>query len=213
VLAVYNRPAVPGVSRLCFDERPCQLLDDGLVPLPMQPGKSRKVDYEYVRQGTCVVLLAYDLERGQRYVQVRARRTKQDYAEFMQWLVSTHYPDARKLLLVQDNLNTHSYGAFYEHLPCERAFDLRQRVEFHFTPKHASWLNMAEIEIGVLKGQCLSRRIEDRERLEREIAAWERGRNIAGAKIKWMFTTETARVKLGRCYPNPPIVGQSGKHS
>ncbi len=200
MLAVYNRPTVPGVSRLCFDERPCQLLDDGLVPLPMQPGKSRKVDYEYVRQGTCVVLLAYDLERGQRYVQVRARRTKQDYAEFMQWVVSSHYPDARKLLLVLDNLNTHSYGAFYEQLPCERAFDLRQRLEFHFTPKHASWLNMAELEFAALVRQCLDRRLASQAQLEHEVLTWQDERNAAATTIQWTFTVSDARHKLKRHY-------------
>ena len=200
MLALYNRPAVPGVSRLCFDERPCQLLGDALVPLPMQPGKRRKVDYEYVRQGTCVVLLAYDLERGQRYVQVRARRTKQDYAEFMEWLVSTHYPDTQKLLVVQDNLNTHSYGAFYEHLPCARAFDLRQRLEFHFTPKHASWLNMAELEFAALVRQCLDRRLASQAQLEREVLAWQDERNAAATTIQWTFTVSTARHKLNRHY-------------
>jgi hypothetical protein len=200
VLDLYSRPAVAGVSRLCFDERPCQLLDDVLAPLPLQPGQGRKVDYEYVRQDTCVVLLAYDLERGQRYVQVRARRTKQDYAEFMEWLASTHYPDTQKLLLVQDNLNTHSYGAFYEHLPCERAFALRQQVEFHFTPKHASWLNMAELEFAALVRQCLDRRLASQAELEREVLAWQEERNTAATMIHWSFTVNDARQKLRRHY-------------
>ncbi len=200
VLALYSRPTTPGVSRLCFDERPCQLLGDVLIPLPMQAGQSRKVDYEYVRQGTCVVLLAYDIERGQRYVQVRARRTKQDYAEFMDWLVSTHYPDTQKLLLVQDNLNTHSYAAFYEHLPCERAFDLRQRLEFHFTPKHASWLNMAELEFAALVRQCLDRRLASQAELEQEVLAWQEERNATATTIHWTFTLSDARHKLKRHY-------------
>ena len=200
MLALYNRPAEVGVSRLCFDERPCQLVGDALVPLPMQPGKRRKVDYEYVRQGTCVVLLAYDLERGQRYLQVRARRTNQDYAQFMEWLVSTHYPDTHKLLVVQDNLNTHSYAAFYEHLPCERAFDLRQRIEFHFTPKHASWLNMAELEFAALVRQSLDRRLASQAQLEREVLAWQDARNAAATTIHWTFTVQQARHKLKRHY-------------
>jgi len=140
------------------------------------------------------------VERGQRYVQVRARRTKQDYAEFMEWLVSTHYPAAQKLLLVQDNLNTHSYGAFYEHLPCQRAFDLRQRVEFHFTPKHASWLNMAELEFAALVRQCLDRRLASQADLEREVWAWQDERNAAATTIHWTFTVTQARHKLKRHY-------------
>lgn len=166
----------------------------------MQPGQPRKVDYEYVRQGTCVVLLAYDIERGQRYVQVRTRRTKQDYAEFVDWLVSTHYPDTQHILLVQDNLNTHTYGAFYEHLPCDRAFQLRQQLEFHFTPKHASWLNMAELEFAALVRQCLDRRLASHADLEREVLAWQDERNAAATTIQWTFTLSEARQKLKRHY-------------
>jgi hypothetical protein len=200
VLTVYARCTLPGVARLCFDERPCQLLGDRLVPLPMQPGQTRKVDSEYTRHGTCVVLLAYDMERGQRYVQVRARRTKQDYAEFMDWLVSTHYPDGQKLLVVQDNLNTHTYGAFYEHLPSQRAFDLRQRIEFHFTPNHASWLNMAELEFAALVRQCLDRRLASQTELEHEVHAWQAERNAVATTIHWTFTVSDARHKLKRHY-------------
>jgi hypothetical protein len=200
VLALYHRPAEAGVSRLCFDERPCQLLDDALLPLPRQPGLPRKVDYEYTRQGTCVVLLAYDIERGQRYVQVRSRRTKQDYTEFMDWLLRTHYADAGKVQVVQDNLNTHTYGAFYDHLPCERAFELAQGLEFHLTPKHASWLNMAELEFAALVRQCLDRRLASQAALEREVLAWQDECNATTTTIQWSFTVPQARQKLKRHY-------------
>jgi transposase len=154
-----------------------------------------------------------DAHRPWRKVTVTQQRTALEFARCMRALVEADYPQAERIRVVLDNLSTHTPGALYEAFSAEEAHRLLRRLEFHFTPKHASWLNMAEIEIGVLKGQCLSRRIEDRERLEREIAAWERGRNIAGAKIKWMFTTEAARAKLGRFYPNPPVADQSGKHS
>jgi hypothetical protein len=200
VLDVYERPADPKVARLCFDERPCQLLSDVITPLPMQPRRERKEDYEYERHGTCVLLLAYDLDRGTRYLQVRKQRTKADYADFMDWLVSTHYAATTKIQVVQDNLNTHTHGAFYEHLPAERAHDLKNTLEFHFTPKHGSWLNMAEIELSVLVRQCLDRRIASREELEREAFAWQNERNDATVKVAWTFTTPKARLKFQRHY-------------
>lgn len=138
VLAVYNRPAQPNRARICFDERPCQLLNDVVAPLPVKPGKAAKEDNEYVRQGTCVVLLAYDLDSGIRYTQVRKQRTKADYAEFMQHLVDTYYTDLEEITLIQDNLNTHKYGSFYEHLPLVQARALSRKLTFHFTPKHGS---------------------------------------------------------------------------
>jgi hypothetical protein len=200
VLDVYERPADPKVARLCFDERPCQLLSDVITPLPMQPRRERKEDYEYERHGTCVLLLAYDLDRGTRCLQVRKQRTKADYADFMDWLVSTHYAATTKIQVVQDNLNTHTHGAFYEHLPAERAHDLKNTLEFHFTPKHGSWLNMAEIELSVLVRQCLDRRIASREELEREAFAWQNERNDATVKVAWTFTTPKARLKFQRHY-------------
>ena len=138
VLAVYSQPVVAGRARICFDERPCQLLDDVVAALPVQPGKAAKEDNEYVRKGTCVVLLAYDLDTGQRYVQVRKRRTKADYAEFMQEVVATYYADFETIDIVQDNLNTHKYGSFYEHLPIAQARSLSRKLVFHYTPKHGS---------------------------------------------------------------------------
>lgn len=200
MLQVYNRGAEAGVSRICFDERPCQLLGEVVTPLPMHPGHPKKVDYEYERQGTCVVLLAYDIDRGQRYCQVRSQRTKQDYAEFIDWLIHTHYSEARHILVVQDNLNTHTKGAFYEQLPCERAFQLSQLLEFHFTPKHASWLNMAEIEFAALTRQCLGGRIASPSQLRQQVLAWQDNRNQADVRIRWTFTVDSARQKLERHY-------------
>ncbi|WP_020602887.1 transposase [Spirosoma spitsbergense] len=144
VLAVYSQPAVPGRARLCFDERPCQLLDDVVTALPVQTGKVAKEENEYIRKGTCVVFLAYDLDTGRRYAQVRQQRTKADYAEFMHEVISIHYTDIEFIDLVQDNLNTHKYGSFYEHLLLAQARVLSRKLLFHFTPKHGSWLNMPE---------------------------------------------------------------------
>ena len=144
VLAVYNQEPAPGRARICFDERPCQLLDDVIAPLLVKPGKAAKEDNEYVRQGTGVVLLAYDLDRGIRYTQTRKQRTKADYTQFMHQIVTTYYADSEYIDLIQDNLNTHKYGSFYEHLPVAQARLLSRKLVFHFTPKHGSWLNMAE---------------------------------------------------------------------
>jgi len=202
VLDVYEEPADPARPRLCFDELPCQLLGDILVPLPMRPGSSRKEDYEYERLGTCSLFLAYDLDRGQRYLQVRSQRTKADYADFWDWLTTTHYPNVAELRVIQDNLNTHSYGSFYEHLPAQRAHQLKNQLDFHFTPKHGSWLNMAEIELSVLVRQCLDRRIPSQQVLAHEALAWQTERNQAAIQIAWTFTTTKARSKLSRHYHN-----------
>jgi DDE superfamily endonuclease len=161
VLHQYALPDDPLRPLLCFDERPCQLLGDVLVPLPMKPGRPRRNDYEYERQGTCCVLLAFDPHRGFRYLEVRPRRTAVDYAQFMQTLVQRYYPTADCIRLVQDNLNTHTPGAFYQVLPPGQAFEFAQKFELHYTPKKGSWLNMAEIELAALSKQCLDRRIAD----------------------------------------------------
>lgn len=144
VLAVYEQSSQPNRARICFDEGPCQLLDDVIAPLPTKPGKAAKEDSEYIRKGTCVVLLVYDLDTGQRFTQVRKQRTKADYAEFINEVITTHYAHFDGIDLVQDNLNTHTYGSFYEHLPVVQARNLSRKIVFHFTPKHGSWLNMAE---------------------------------------------------------------------
>lgn len=202
ILDIYERSTPSAIPRLCFDELPCQLLGDTLRPIPMQPGQTRKEDYEYERLGTCSLLLAYDIDRGQRYLQVRDRRTKADYADFWHWLTTTHYPNTPKIQVIQDNLNTHTYGSFYEHLPTQRAHQLKNQLEFHFTPKHGSWLNMAEIERSVLVRQSLDRRIPSQQVLEREALAWQTARNQAAIRIVWSFTTSDARKKLNRHYPH-----------
>jgi hypothetical protein len=202
ILDVYERPCDPTRPRICFDELPCQLLGETLVPLPMQPGSPRKEDYEYERCGTCSLLFAYDLDRRRRYLQVRARRTKADYADFWDWLIGTHYADTAVVEIIQDNLNTHTYGSFYEHLPVQRAHHLKNQLQFHFTPKHGSWLNMAEMELSVLVRQCLDRRLPSLQVLEAEALACMAERNQAAIQVNWTFTTTDARVKLHRHYEN-----------
>jgi hypothetical protein len=202
MLDLYAQVPNARVARLCFDECPCQLLADLVDALPMQPGLVSKQDYEYIRQGTGVILLAYDLDTGQRYVQVRPQRTKRDYAQFMWWLVTTHYADVETVQIVQDNLNTHTYGAFYEHLPCEQAHALMHKLQFHFTPKHASWLNMAELEFSALARQCLDQRFATLPHLQQAVHAWAELRNRAAIRINWIFTTQDARHKLRRHYRN-----------
>jgi len=200
VLAVYNRPLDNRRARLCFDERPCQLLEDVVTPLPIQSGKAAKEDNEYIRKGTSVVLLVYDFDRGIRYTQTRKRRTKADYAEFMQQIVSTYYADIECVDLVQDNLNTHKYGSFYEHLPLAQARGLSRKLIFHFTPKHGSWLNTAEIEFSALARQCLNRRIGSLAELGRQVDLWTAERNERAVKIHWSFTVANAGDKLKRWY-------------
>jgi hypothetical protein len=200
VLALYAQEPQTGIARVCFDERPCQLLDDVVAPLPMKEGKVERQDSEYGRNGTAVILLAYDLDTGQRYVQVRKQRTKQDYAQFMDWLAKEHYAHVEQIELVQDNLNTHSYGSFYEHLPAQQASELARKFNFHFTPKHGSWLNMAEIEFSVLARECLDRRIASIEEMERQVLIWGEQRNKRTAKIHWSFTVNAARETLAKQY-------------
>jgi hypothetical protein len=200
VLDVYNQVGSSTQPRLCFDERPCQLLGEVLAPLPPAPGEPLRQDYEYERKGTACVLLAYDLDTHQRYVQVREQRTKKDYAEFMDGLLKTHYPESQQIHLVQDNLNTHQAGSFYEWLAVERAHEMKNKLVFHYTPKHGSWLNMAEIEFSALAKQCLDRRIPTLEILQQEVVAWAKQRNEKKVKINWLFDTPKARTKLKRHY-------------
>jgi len=188
VLDQYARPYDPLNPLICFDERPCQLLGDTLVPLPMKPGKSKRYDYEYARHGTCCVLLAFEPHTGLRYVQGRSRRTAVDYAQFMQDLVRLYYPTVDRIRLVQDNLNTHTPGSFYQVLPPDEAFEFAQQFEMHYTPKKGSWLNMAEIEFSALSVQCLDRRIPDQGTLEAEVLAWSHKRNQARTTVNWKFT-------------------------
>lgn len=202
VLDLYAEVPDPMRPVVCFDESPVQLISETRQPLPAAPGQVERVDYEYRRNGTVNLFVFLDAHCPWRKVNVTDRRTAKDFAVCMRELVDVDFPQAERIRVVMDNLSTHTPGALYEAFPAPEAHRLLRRLEFHFTPKHASWLNMVEIEIGVLKGQCLDRRIDTREGLEREIAAWERERNAAGARITWMFTTEKARTKMGRAYPN-----------
>lgn len=201
VLDIYERPYNPKRPVICFDERPCQLIGDVITPIPLKPGSSKKEHYEYIRNGTCCIFLAFEPRAGKRVTCVREHRTKVDYAHFMKELAQ-QYPNAECILLVQDNLNTHTAGSFYEALPPDEAFELAKRFEYHYTPKKGSWLNMAEIELSALSKQCLDRRIEDIEKLANEVGAWENERNAIGATVRWRFNKIDARIKLQRHYLN-----------
>ena len=202
VLDLYAEPANPKRPVVCFDESPTQLIGETRARIPAQPGQVARYDYEYKRNGTVNLFVFVDAHRSWRKVKVTDQRTAIDFAECMRDLVDQHYPDAEVIRVVLDNLSSHSRGALYEAFTPAEARRVLRRIEFHNTPKHASWLNMVEIEIGVLRRQCLDRRIGDRGTLEREIAAWERRRNASGARINWMFTKETARKKMRRVYPS-----------
>ena len=203
ILDLYEEPYDPKRPVIGVDERPCQLIGDVVMPIPMKPGKPKKEDNEYERNGTCCVFIACEPLAGWRYLEVRKQRTKLDYAEFMEKVSEIYlemHPEADVLRVVQDNLNTHTYGSFYERFDPEKARYLKNRFEFHFTPKKASWLNMSEIELSALVRQCLDRRIGDEETLEREAKAWEEDRNQQKIMIQWRFTTNHAREKLERHY-------------
>jgi hypothetical protein len=199
VLDIYERPYNPLLPVVCFDERPCQLIGNILMPLPMKPGRVERQDYHYKRNGTAVVLMAVEPLAGHRIVKVTEQKTKEDYANFMKEL-ALHYPEAEKIILVQDNLNTHTPSSFYEVFDAPEAFALSQRFEMVYTPKKASWLNMAEIELSALSKQCLDRRIAQRRILAKEVIAWVTKRNRLQAKISWHFTKSKARDKLSRAY-------------
>jgi transposase len=201
VLDLYAEPADPKRPVVSFDESPTQLIGETRARTPAQPGQVARYDYEYKRNGTVNLFVFVDAHRPWRKVKVTDQRTAIDFAECMRDLVDKHYPDAEVIRVVLDNLSSHSRGALYEAFTPAEARRVLRRLEFHNTPKHASWLNMVEIEIGVLRNQCLDRRIGDRRMLEREIAAWEQSRNASGARINWMFTKETAREKMRRVYP------------
>jgi len=214
VLDLYAEPPDPKRPVVCLDESPLQLIGQTRQPIPPKPGQLARYDYEYSRNGTVNLFVVLDVHRPWRRVTVTERRTAQDYARRLGELVDVDYPEAERIRVVQDNLSTHTPGALYAAFPASEARRILRRLEFHYTPKHASWLNMVEIEIGVLKSQCLDRRIDDRERLDREIAAWRHQRNTGGAHIKWMFTTDKARATMGRAYPqNTPAFNSSAKPS
>jgi len=202
VLDLYAEEPDPSHPVVCFDESPTQLIGETREPIPAAPGQPERYDYEYKRNGTVNLFMFLDAHRPWRHVKVTDHRTANDFAHCMRDLVDTHYADAGVIRVVMDNLSTHNPGALYEAFPAPEAHRVLQRLEFHYTPKHASWLNMVEIEIGVLRGQCLDRRIGEREVLVSEVDAWQRQRNASGAQIKWKFTTERARSKLARAYPD-----------
>lgn len=201
VLDLYAEPFKPWQPVVCFDERPCQLVADVFEPLPRKAGRAKRVDYQYERQGVCNAFMLFQPLAGWREVKVTQRRTKLDFAEVMRDLVDVHFPDAEKIRVVLDNLNTHSPAALYEAFTPQAARRLLQKLEFHYTPKHASWLNMAEIEFSVMVGQCLKRRIPDQPTLDRELTAYSLLRNSAKATVQWQFDVSQARSKLGKLYP------------
>ena len=202
VLYQYQLPYDPDHPLLCFDECPCFLIGDVGSILPMSPGKAKRYHYEYEKNGSCCVFLAFEPHTGFRYVEVRPRRTAVDYAQFMQNLLAKHYAQVSSIRLVQDNLNTHTPGSFYQVLPASAAFELSQRFELHYTPKKGSWLNMAEIEFAAMTKQCLDRRIPDFDTLQREVLAWADQRNLDHKTVNWTFSQSDARNKLQRHYRN-----------
>jgi hypothetical protein len=201
VLYLYNLPFDERRPLLCFDERPVQLLGEVVLPLPMKAGKPKRVDYEYEREGTSCLLVAFEPLTGKRIVETSRQRTKADYCRFMQ-RVAELFPQAEKIVLVQDNLNTHNASSFYENLPPAEAFALAQKFEMHYTPKKGSWLNIAELELSSLSRICLSRRLSSIEELDREIQSLVKERNELGIKVEWQFSITQAREKLSRHYEN-----------
>jgi hypothetical protein len=201
VLEVYTRPDDPQYPLVCMDETSKQLLADTREPIPAQPGQPQRVDYEYKREGVADLFMFFEPLTGKRLVKVTDQRTRKDWAIAMQELANRRYPLAKKIVIVMDNLNTHTPASFYETFEPQEARRLTERFEFHYTPKHGSWLNMAEIELGVLIRQCLSRRIPDKTTLQKEVKAWQMDRNAKVVKVDWRFTTADARIKLKHLYP------------
>ena len=201
VLGVYTRPYDPARPLVCLDETSRQVLAETRAPLPIAPGRPARHDPEYERKGVVNCFLVGEPLRGWRHVRLSARRTRIDWAHCIRELVDVHYPAAERIVLVLDQLNTHSPASLYEAFPPAEAKRLADKLEIHHTPKHGSWLNMAEIELSILARQCLNRRLHDRATTEREVAAWVAARNAATATIDWRFTTSDARIKLKRLYP------------
>ena len=202
VLSVYARPYDKNRPVICMDEKPYQLLSHAREPLPMEHGKPLREDFEYLRNGTCSIFLFAEPLGGWRHAEAFPRRTKIDWAYRVRWLLDEQYPEAEKVVLVMDNLNTHTISSFYEAFSPEEAFCLAQRLEIHFTPKHGSWLNIAEVELAAMAAQCLGqRRIPDLETMNSELAAWYTRRNQSQKGVDWQFTNTDARIKLKRLYP------------
>ncbi len=202
VLAVYARPYDPKRPLVCMDEKSKQLLADKCEPLAMQAGQMARYDYEYKRQGVANLFIFFAPLLGQRQFQVSERRTRLDWAEAMRHLADVQHAEAEGIVVVLDQLNTHGPASFYAAFPPQEARRLTERFEFHYTPKHGSWLNMAEIELAVLERQCLDRRIADQQMLTTEVAAWTDERNTKQVKVDWRFTTADARIKLKHLYPS-----------
>jgi transposase len=205
VLDLYTEPPDERHPVVCFDETPTQLIGEARTPIAQGRGRPERIDYEYRRNGTANLFVFVDAHRPWRHVKVTAHRTNIDFAHCMRDIVDVHYPKAEHIRVVLDNLSTHRPKNLYEAFPPEQARRILRRLEFHYTPTHASWLNMVEIEISVLTSQCLARRIPDRPTLEREISAWQNRRNSEGARIKWMFDAATARRNLAKAYPAPAL--------
>jgi hypothetical protein len=202
VLELYAEPYDPEYPVVCFDESPYQMISETRVPLPPEPGKPQRYDYEYKREGTCNLFMFFQPLGGWRHVKVTERRTAQDWAECMRDLVDIHYPDAVVISVVQDNLNTHTPAALYQAFEPAEARRIINKLDFRYTPKHGSWLNMAECEIGIVLGQCLDQRIASIPIVRRKTTAWEKRRNADKATVNWRFTTTQARTKLKRLYPS-----------
>jgi len=201
VLEVYQRPRDPGRPVVCLDETSKQLIIETRTPIPASPGKPERHDYEYERNGVANLFMMFAPLEGWRHVKVTDRHAAVDYAQVLKDLSDTHFPDAAKIVLVQDNLSTHTAASLYAAFPAVEARRLVERFEWHYTPKHGSWLDMAESELAVLSTQCLDRRIPDKKTLIEEVAAWEQNRNKHHANADWQFTTVDARIKLKRLYP------------
>jgi hypothetical protein len=201
VLEVYTQPYDPKRPQVCMDETSKQLLSDLRQSLPVQTGQPERIDYEYQREGVADLFMFFEPLAAKRFVKVTDQRTRKDWAQAMKELADEKYPQAEKIVMVMDNLNTHSPASFYETFEPEEARRLTNRFEFHLTPKHGSWLNMAEIELGVIIRQCLSRRIADKKTLETEVNAWQNERNAKVSKVDWRFKTADARIKLKHLYP------------
>lgn len=207
VLDFYTQPYDPKRPQVCMDETSKQLLSEVREPLPAQPGRLQKVDYEYQREGVADLFMFFEPLTGKQFVQVTDQRTRKDWAHAMKTLADEIYPQAEKNVMVMDNLNTHSPISFYETFEPDEARHLASSFEFHYTPKHGSWLNIAEIELGILVRQCLSRRIADKSTLEQEVTTWQNNRNEKVVKVNWRFTTADARIKLISLYPKIEVLG------
>lgn len=201
ILDVYEMPYDPRIPVLCMDEMPYQLLGEVREPLPARCGNTEKKDYEYVRNGTCSIFAFIEPLGGKHHVSAKEHRTAVDWAEEIKYLVDVMYPDVEKIILVMDNLNTHVKGSLYKKYPPKEARRILRKLEFHYTPKHGSWLNIAEIELNVLNRQCLSRRIDSLDFLCKELTAWESERNNSASLVNWQFTNKNARIKLVSLYP------------